>query len=175
MKSFILKAVCFAIGAIIGVALVGGLVAFAADTFGPGPMGRLEGTIPNYPPQPANMVFASPSTGAGRPSFRLLQSSDMVASMSNVGPPTSTAGTLGTGSVNGGGKITSAASGTPTTVDVIFAGGGFANQAFCNLEASTAATAALTSYISAQSKTGFTITVNTGTNSFSFYYVCHGN
>ena len=148
-----------------------------ADTLGPGPMGARVGTIPVWPSQPANMVLASPSNAAGTIMPRLLTPADMPNGAVNLaGPLTVATGTVATGSFNKAGTITSAASGAPTTIAVTFASGGWPNYAFCVVTPSNAAGAAITGgyYISAQSKTGFTLTLGTGTNSAAFNYSCEG-
>lgn len=81
-------------------------------------------------------------------------------------PPAAT-----TGSSNQGGQITFG-TGTPTACTATFASA-FPNYAYCTVTPASNYTG--TYYISAQSKTAFTITLGTGTDSVKFNYACNGN
>ena len=65
---------------------------------------------------------------------------------------------------------------TPTTCTVTFAVA-YATQAYCTVSPASSGGAAITGgyYISAQSKTAFTLTIGTGTNSLAWNYTCSGN
>ena len=81
-------------------------------------------------------------------------------------PPAATAG-----SNNNSGQFTTGTA-TPTACTVTFATA-YSNAAFCTV--TPASVYAGTYYISAQSKTAFTVTIGTGTNSLKFNYTCGGS
>ena len=186
------------------------VVAFIGLAMAQGPYGRYEGSIPQYPNQTMNEVFASPDGVDGSPVFRAIVAGDLPAGLINAvaqaknlfyaGPasggnaapgframssldfpaaagnvlPTSTTGALTTGSTNYSGVVTGASAGGTTSTDVIFAGGGFANYAFCTVTAASSGAKGLAPYISASAKTGFTITYTAGASA-AWNYVCQGS
>jgi len=86
-----------------------------------------------------------------------------------------TTGTAATGSTSFHGTVTFGASGTPSACTASFATA-FANYASCAISPAnaTAAGATILPYISAQSKTAFTITTAVAAGGAAFNYVCDG-
>ena len=66
--------------------------------------------------------------------------------------------------------------GTPTACTVTFATA-FATTSFCTVTPASSGGAAISGgyYLSANDKTGFTLTIGTGTSSLVFNYTCSGN
>ncbi len=114
-------------------------------------------TLPIYPLDVAGTI----RTG------QALLNSSAVPTLSSCGTtPTATAG-----SNNNSGQIT-LGTGTPTGCAVTFANA-FPNNAYCTVTPASNYTG--TYYISAQSKSAFTVTMGTGTASVKFNYTCGGN
>jgi hypothetical protein len=94
-------------------------------------------------------------------------------------PTISTCGTsppaASAGSSNSAGRFT-LGTGTPTACTVTFATA-WATQAYCTVTPASSGGAAISGgyYISAQSKSAFTLTIGTGTDSLIFNYTCAGN
>lgn len=93
-------------------------------------------------------------------------------------PTLSTCGTspsVSAGSSSNGGQFTLGTA-SPTACTVTFASP-FATQAYCTVTPASSGGAAITGgyYLSAMSKTAFTLTIGTGTNSLVFDYNCEGN
>lgn len=91
-------------------------------------------------------------------------------------PAASTCGTspaVTSGSSDNFGSFTTG-TGTPTACTLTFASAYPAN-AFCVVTAANAAAVGTTVYVSAQSKTAFTITLGAGTDSAKYAYHCGGN
>jgi hypothetical protein len=99
-------------------------------------------------------------------------------SVSAAEPAASSCGTspaVTAGSSNSAGQFTLGTS-TPTACTITFATA-WATKAFCTVSPASSGGAAISGgyYISAQSKTAFTLTIGTGTNSLVFNYTCAGN
>jgi hypothetical protein len=79
------------------------------------------------------------------------------------------------GSNNLGGQFTMG-TGTPTACSIAFAHA-FPNHAWCTFSPASSGGAAISGgdYLSAQDKTGFTLTLGTGTSSLVFNYTCQGS
>jgi len=93
-------------------------------------------------------------------------------------PAASTCGTspaVTAGSSSNAGQFT-LGTGTPTACTITFATA-FSTAAFCTVTPASAGGAAISGgyYLSAQSKTAFTLTIGTGTDSLVFNYTCIGN
>ena len=88
-----------------------------------------------------------------------------------TGSPVATAG-----SNSNAGQFTLGSGGTPTACTVTFAVP-YATYAYCTVTPASSGGAAITGgyYLSAMSKTAFTLTIGTGTNSLVFDYTCVGN
>jgi len=112
-------------------------------------------------------VYAVDAVGSVRATQAFLNSS-AVPTISSCGtsPPVATVG-----SNNNSGQFT-LGTGSPTACTVTFANA-FPNYAYCTLTPATNYTG--TFYISAQSKTAFTVTLSAGTSSAKFNYTCGGN
>jgi hypothetical protein len=93
-----------------------------------------------------------------------------VISSCGTNPPVAAAG-----SSNSSGQFT-LGTGTPTACTVTFLTA-YATKAFCTVTPASSGGAAISGgyYISAQSKTAFTLTIGTGTDSLVFNYTCAGN
>ena len=85
-------------------------------------------------------------------------------------PPAASAGSNATG-----GQFTLGTS-TPTACTVTFATA-YATHSFCTITPASSGGAAISGgyYLSANDKTGFTLTIGTGTDSLVFNYSCSGN
>lgn len=79
---------------------------------------------------------------------------------------------LGANSATAGGTFTTGTA-TPTTCTITF-GLPYTTWAVCVVAPANAASSALGHFISAQSITGFTLTMNSGTNSAAWNYNCEG-
>lgn len=93
-------------------------------------------------------------------------------------PTVSSCGTspsVNAGSANSSGQFTTG-TGTPAACTVTFSTA-WPNNAFCTVSPANAAAAAITGgyYISASSRTAFTVTLGTGTSSAAFNYSCSGH
>jgi hypothetical protein len=101
-----------------------------------------------------------------------LSTTAAVPAISSCGtsPPVATVG-----SSNNAGQFTLGTD-TPTACTVTFATA-YANYAYCTVTPASAGGAAISGgyYLSAQSKTAFTLTIGTGTDSLVFNYTCVGN
>ena len=96
----------------------------------------------------------------------------------SAAPAASTCGTspvVATGSTNQGGQVTTGTA-NPTACTVTF-NAAYPNYAFCTISPANAAASGATvlPYVSASSKTAFTITMAVATNSAAFNYACNGN
>lgn len=93
-----------------------------------------------------------------------------VLSSCGGGSPTPTAG-----SNSRSGSFTTG-SGSPTACTVTFASA-YPNQAFCSISPANSAANGISggTYISAQSKSAFTVTLGTGTSSAEYNYTCYGS
>ena len=81
-----------------------------------------------------------------------------------------------TGSNNRSGQFT-LGTGTPSACTITFDNGAaFANYAFCTISAASSSAAAITggNWLSAQSKSAFTLTLGAGVSSATFAYNCQG-
>jgi hypothetical protein len=99
-------------------------------------------------------------------------------SVSAAVPAASSCGTspaVTAGSSNSAGQFTLGTT-TPTACTITFATA-WATKAFCTVTPASSGGAAISGgyYISAQSKSAFTITIGTGTDSLVFNYTCSGN
>lgn len=126
-----------------------------ASTSGSGTGFTINGQlVPALPPLPALTVVANLPT----------------ISTCGTSPPAASAG-----SNSNAGQFTLGTA-TPTACTVTFAVP-YPTQAYCTVSPASSGGAAITGgyYISAQSRTAFTLTIGTGTNSLVFNYTCFGN
>ena len=125
-----------------------------ASTSGSGTGATLNGQLAILPPAPVNAT-AYPN----------------LPTLSTCG----TSPTVAAGSRSNGGQFTLGTA-SPTACTVTF-GSPFTTSAFCTVTPASSGGAAITGgyYLSAQSKTAFTLTIGTGTNSLAFNYNCEGN
>lgn len=107
------------------------------------------------------------ATGIAVPTAFLNTSAVPAASSCGTSP------TVATGSSNQGGQFTTGTA-TPSACTITFATA-YPNFAFCSVHQANAAAIATTVYVSASSKTAFTVTLGAGTSSAAFNYACNGN
>lgn len=102
--------------------------------------------------------------------FSQLQDQSSSPTISSCG----TSPAMSSGSTNSNGQFT-IGTGTPAACTVTFSTA-WPNNAFCTVSPANSAAAAITGgyYISASSKTGFTLMLGTGTSSAVFNYLCSG-
>jgi hypothetical protein len=129
----------------------------------------------------SSIVGAVSSAGQSSPGFSVDPSGNVTAKSyaTAANPPAltscGTSPSVDTGSSNSAGQFT-LGTGSPTACTVTFAVA-YPSKAFCTVSPASSGGAAISGgyYISAQSKTAFTLTIGTGTNSLVFNYTCGGN
>ncbi len=135
------------------------LVCTQASTTGSGTGATFSGQlVPNIP---ANLYTSSYSSAASLPA---------ISSCGTVTP------SVTAGSNSNAGQFVMGSTGSPTACTITFAVP-YATNAYCSVTPAIAAAAAISGgyYISAQSKTAFTLTVGTAGTALTFNYTCSGN